>query len=179
MKPTDELTQLATRAHLLEFIAREWLSAIRDRTSIALMILDVDFFERFNDTHGHDAGDACLRRIAAVIDARIRRSSDLVARYGGEEFAVVLAGAEEAGALGVAHWIRAEIEKQQIPHGASSVCDYVTVSIGIGVFAPKAGDSSERLIAGADAALYRAKELGRNAVIANSSGEPHDLAQGV
>ena len=83
----------------------------------------------------------------------MKRPSDLVARYGGEEFAVVLAGAEEAGALSVAHWIRGEVEKQAIPHGASSVSDYVTVSIGVAAVAPIDGGSPERLIAAADAAL--------------------------
>ena len=138
---------------------------MRDGTSIALLMLDVDFFKRYNDTRGHLAGDECLRRVAGVIAARVQRASDVAARYGGEEFAVVLAGAEEEGALSVAQWIRGKIEAQLIPHGASSVSDYVTVSIGVAVMAPALGGSPERLIANADAALSRAKELGRNAVI--------------
>ena len=138
---------------------------MRDGTSIALLMLDVDFFKSYNDTRGHLAGDECLRRVAGVIAARVKRASDLAARYGGEEFAVVLAGAEEEGALSVAQWIRGQIEAQLIPHGASTVSDYVTVSIGVGAMAPALGGSPERLIANADAALYRAKELGRNAVI--------------
>lgn len=166
---TDALTHLPNRRRFSEFIEQEWQRATRDRTSIALLMLDVDFFKRFNDTRGHQAGDECLRRVAAVIGGRVKRSSDLAARYGGEEFAVVLSGAEEEGALSVAHWIRAEIERQAIPHGASSVSEYVTISIGVSVMTPVAGSSPEQLIEEADTALYRAKELGRNAVIAGSA----------
>jgi diguanylate cyclase (GGDEF)-like protein len=166
---TDELTRLANRRRFSEFLDQEWHRATRDHTSIALLMLDVDFFKTFNDTHGHQAGDECLRRVAAVIGGRVKRSSDLAARYGGEEFAVVLSGAEEEGAVSVAHWIRHEIENQQIAHGASRVSDYVTVSIGVAIAAPRGGVSAASLIADADAALYRAKELGRNAVVAGSA----------
>ena len=167
----DELTQLANRRRFVEFLEQEWQQGILERTSVALLMLDVDFFDGFNDTHGRQAGDDCLRRVAAVLTGRIKRSSDLVARYGGEEFAVILAGAQEDGALGVAHWLRERIEAQLIPHGASRVSDYVTVSIGVAAVAPADGGSPERLIAAADASLFRAKELGRNAVIgATSSG---------
>lgn len=163
---TDELTQLANRARFSQFLEQEWQHARCDRTSIALLMLDVDFFRSFNDRHGPQAGDECLRRVAAVIGGRVKRASDIAARYGGGEFAVILAGAEEAGALSVAQWIREKIEGQLIPHGASSVNDHVTVSIGVAIAAPRADGSPERLIAAAVAALHRAKELGRNAVIA-------------
>ena len=170
---TDELTQLANRRQFTDFLEQEWGRAMSDGTSIAVLMLDVDFFRRYNDTRGKPAGDECLRRVAGIIAARVKRASDLVARYGGEEFAVVLSGAEEAGALGVAHWIRGQVEGQSIPHGASSVSDYVTVSIGVGVMAPALGGGSPvRLIADADAALSRAKELGRNAVIGVTASGP-------
>jgi two-component system cell cycle response regulator len=169
----DPLTQLANRRRFLAFLEQEWHFGIRERTSLALLMLDVDFFERFNDAHGGPAGDDCLRRVAAVLTGRVKRTSDLVARYGGEEFAVILAGAEEAGALSVAHWIRGAVERQAIPHGASSVSDYVTVSIGVAAVAPVDGGSPERLIAAADAALLRAKELGRNAVTTGAGTGAH------
>jgi len=172
----DELTQLANRRRFSQFLEQEWLQGIRDQTPIALLMLDIDFFKGFNDTHGHQAGDDCLRRVAAVLSGRVKRASDIAARYGGEEFAVVLAGAEEAGALSVAHWIRGEVENQAIPHGASTVSDYVTVSIGVAAVAPIDGGSPERLIAAADAALYRAKELGRNAVTAGAGTGAHFAA---
>jgi len=165
----DALTGLASRRRFSEFLDQEWQRATRDHTSVALLMLDVDFFKRFNDTRGHQAGDECLRRVAAVLAGRVKRSSDLAARYGGEEFAVVLSGAEVEGALSVAHWIRAEIEAQQIPHGGSPVSEFVTVSIGVAVMAPPGPGSAELLIAAADAALSSAKELGRNAVVAGSA----------
>jgi diguanylate cyclase (GGDEF)-like protein len=136
------------------------------------LLFDVDFLRRLNNTRGHEAGDDCLRRIAAVIAGRVKRVSDISARYGGDEFGVMLACAEEPGALSVAQWIRAEIETQQIPHGASSVSDYVTVSVGVAVVTPFAGMGVDSLVAGAEEALGRAKELGRNAVIASSTAAP-------
>jgi diguanylate cyclase (GGDEF)-like protein len=166
---TDDLTSLPNRRRFTEFLEQEWQLASRDESPVALLMIDVDFFKRYNDSHGHLAGDECLRRVAAVIAGRVKRTSDLAARYGGEEFAVVLAGADEGGARGVAEWIRAEVERQQIPHGDSSVSDYVTVSVGLAVAAPCLGARLESLVAAADAALYRAKELGRNAVIAGSA----------
>ena len=169
---TDALTGLANRRRFSEFLDHEFQRAAREHAPFALLMLDVDFFKRFNDTRGHQAGDECLRRVAAVIGGRIKRSSDLAARYGGEEFAVILSGADEDGATSVARFIRAEIEKQQIAHGASSVSDYVTVSIGVAIAAPAAGGSPERLMAEADAALYRAKALGRNTVAASSTATP-------
>jgi diguanylate cyclase (GGDEF)-like protein len=175
----DELTQLATRQRFGEFLELEWRRATAGTTSVALLMLDVDFFKPYNDTRGRLAGDECLRRVARVIAGRVRRPSDLVARYGGEEFAVILAGAEEAGALGVAHWIRARIEDQSIPHGASSVSEYVTVSIGVGVMVPALGGSPERLIADAGSALSRAKELGRNAVIGVTAGGSPAASPGI
>ena len=150
----------------MEFLGQEWQRGIHDQASIALLMIDVDFFKHFNDTRGQQAGDDCLRRVADVISGRIKRASDLSARHGGEEFAVILSGAEQEGALSVAHWIRGEVERQQIPHGMSAVSNYVTVSIGVAVTAPVGGVPPESLILAADAALSRAKELGRNAVIA-------------
>ena len=172
MTTTDALTQLATRQRFSEFLDQEWDRAIRDGTPVALLIVDVDSLRGLNDARGLEAGDDCLRRIAAVIAGRVRRASDISARHGGDEFAVMLACAEEPGALSVAEWIRAEVEKQQIPHGASSVSDYVTVSVGVAAVTPHAGLGVDSLVAGAEEALGRAKELGRNAVIASSAAAP-------
>ena len=169
----DELTQLANRQHFSEFLEAEWHLGVREQSSLALLMLDVDFLKRFNQTHGRPAGDECLRRVAAVLTARVKRPSDLVARYGGASFAVILAGAQEAGALSVAHWIRGEVETQAIPHGASSVSDYVTVSIGVASVLPVDGGLPENLISAAGAALERAKELGRNAVTTGSGTGAH------
>jgi diguanylate cyclase (GGDEF)-like protein len=147
-------------------LEQEWQRATRERIPLGMLMLDVDCFKRYNDTYGHQAGDSCLQRVAAVLASRARRPSDLAARYGGEEFAVVLPGADEAGVMAVGEWIRAEVERQRIPHGASLAGDVVTVSVGAAVARPAPGAEPAALVAAADAALYRAKEGGRNAVIA-------------
>lgn len=165
----DGLTGLASRRRFVQFLGQDWRRADDEQSSIAIILLDVDFFDLYNSTLGRDAGDACLRRIAGVIAGRVKRSSDLVARLAGDRFVAVLAGADHAGVLGVAEWLRAEIESHMIPHGASSVSDYVTVSVGFAVMTPRAGARAELLVASAEAALAVAKELGRNAVVPGSS----------
>ena len=164
----DELTQLANRRRFSEVLEQEWQRAIREGASLGLLMMDVDSFKPYNDTYGHQAGDAALQRVGAVLLSRVRRPSDLAARYGGEEFAVVLPGTDEAGALTVGEWIRAEVERQRMPHGASRASDVVTVSVGAAVVTPTAGMPVASLVAAADAALYRAKESGRNMVIAGT-----------
>ena len=166
---TDALTGLASRRRFVQFLGQDWRRAGDEQSSIAVIILDVDFFDRYNTTLGREAGDACLKRVAGVIAGRVKRSTDLVARYDADRFVVVLAGAEEAGVMGVAEWLRAEIESHMIPHGASSVSDYVTVSVGFAVITPRAGARADVLVASAEKALAVAKELGRNAVVAASS----------
>lgn len=166
---TDALTGLASRRRFAEFLGQDWRRAGDEQSSIAVLLIDVDFFDAYNSSHGREAGDACLLRIAGVIAGRIKRSSDLVARYAEDRFAVVLAGADEAGVQGVAEWLRGEVESHMIPHGASRVSDYVTVSVGFAVITPRADAREDVLVASADGALARAKELGRNAVVAASS----------
>jgi two-component system chemotaxis family response regulator WspR len=164
---TDELTRIANRRHFAEFLQREWTRARRARSSLALLMLDVDFFKRFNDTYGHQTGDACLRRVAGVLQASVNRPADLPARYGGEEFTVVLGTTGRRGALAIAESIRRDVEGLQIPHEASPVSSFVTVSIGVAVADPDAdGGTPELLIFTSDEALYRAKENGRNTVVA-------------
>ena len=124
---TDALTQLATRQRFSEFLDQEWDRAILDGTPVALLIFDVDSLQRLNDARGLEAGDDCLRRIAAVIAGRVRRVSDISARYGGDEFAVMLACAEEPGALSVARVdprrdreaadSARRVERQRLRHG--------------------------------------------------------------
>ena len=165
----DAPTGLASRRRFTEFLGQAWRRAGDEQSSIAVMLLDVDFFASYNSILGRDAGDDCLRRVAGVIAGRIKRSSDLVARYEADCFGVVLAGAEEAGVMGVAEWLRREIESRMMPHAASSVSEYVTVSVGFAVVTPWADARAEVLVVSAEAALRRAKELGRNAVVAGSS----------
>ncbi len=130
------------------------------KTPLALMMIDVDYFKRYNDRYGHQAGDECLSSVAQVLKMAVRAEGDLVARYGGEEFVVVLPGVSLAHATAIAERIQQKIREAGLPHAASAVASEVTVSIGI-----VASDGTvpiETLIARADRALYQAKNKGRN-----------------
>ena len=127
-------------------------------------MIDVDFFKKFNDQYGHQAGDDCLRLIAKTIQCSVRRAGDLVARYGGEEFIVLLVNSSIEKATIVAEKIRKQIEKLDIPHNKSDCADTVTISLGVSSSIPLLESSANRLIQLADQALYQAKRLGRNCV---------------
>ena len=149
----DALTGTANRRALNAYLAAIW----QQKTPLALMMIDVDYFKRYNDRYGHQAGDECLSSVAQVA---VRAEGDLVARYGGEEFVVVLPGVSLAHATAIAERIQQKIREAGLPHAASAVASEVTVSIGI-----VASDGTvpiETLIARADSALYQAKNKGRN-----------------
>ena len=133
---------------------------------LSLIFCDVDDFKAFNDTYGHQTGDNCLRSVARVLSSEIKRPADLAARYGGEEFAVILPNTSAEGAFHQAESFRSAIETLLMPHAGSSTGDYVTVSFGVATFVPGDDAAPEDLIAKADEALYKAKESGRNKVVA-------------
>ena len=152
----DALTGTANRRALNAYLAAIW----QQKTPLALMMIDVDYFKRYNDRYGHQAGDECLSSVAQVLKMAVRAEGDLVARYGGEEFVVVLPGVSLAHATAIAERIQQKIREAGLPHAASAVASEVTVSIGI-----VASDGTvpiETLIARADSALYQAKNKGRN-----------------
>ena len=160
----DGLTGIANRRCFDEMLEQEHRRAARESVPLALLLIDVDRFKAFNDTSGHMAGDACLRRIAAELHTHPRRPADLVARYGGEEFAFLLPGTDGAGALARAETMRLAIRDLAIAHGCSPA-GVVTISIGVSVIWPQPGqDLAPTLIDVADTALYRAKAAGRNRV---------------
>ncbi|MBL8677532.1 MAG: diguanylate cyclase [Myxococcales bacterium] len=166
---TDELTRLANRRAFQAAISRECHRAA-STGAISVLVIDIDYFKKLNDTYGHPMGDACLQSVAEAIAQSVSRPEDLCARIGGEEFAALLAGTEEAEARSVAERIRAAVIARAWPHGASPVAPHVTVSIGVAV-RPKQSPTRERgaptpaaLVALADEALYRAKANGRNCV---------------
>jgi diguanylate cyclase (GGDEF)-like protein/PAS domain S-box-containing protein len=156
----DALTGLANRRVFDEWLEREWNRAVRKGESLALIMVDVDHFKAFNDTHGHQRGDDCLRLVADALKACTRRSGDLVARYGGEEFVVILPETRSGGAREVAEAMRAAVEEVTVDGKQPAV----TVSLGVSCQKASEGPHPATLIDAADRALYKAKELGGNRV---------------
>lgn len=161
MSATDELTGLANRRRFDEAMASEWGRAQRSGMPLALAMIDVDWFKKYNDHYGHQAGDDCLRQVATVLAHHARRAGDLVARYGGEEFAVIMPSTSLEQALEVARDLCRAIADAGIPHSRSPG-GAVSISLGVASFVPHKDVQIEDLLREADLALYRAKELGRN-----------------
>ena len=162
----DGLTSLANRRSFDETLKIEWRRATRDSKAFSLLMIDVDYFKRYNDVYGHVGGDECLKLVAGAMASEMLRASDSVARYGGEEFAVILPGTTLHGAIKVGERIRAAVEQIGLPHAGSDAADHVTVSIGAATAIATPEDDAAQLVAAADAALYRAKKEGRNRVVA-------------
>ncbi|PLX77534.1 MAG: diguanylate cyclase response regulator [Desulfuromonas sp.] len=159
---TDSLTGLANRRYFNEFVLREWRRAIRDKTVLAILMIDIDHFKSYNDSKGHLAGDVCLQRVAMALQRPIKRPADLLARYGGEEFVAVLPETGLEGAQQLADDMHKEIRGMALPHQASATADTITVSIGVAVMDPQSKMTVEQVLDKADQALYRAKLAGRN-----------------
>ncbi|AFZ25473.1 diguanylate cyclase (GGDEF) domain-containing protein [Cylindrospermum stagnale PCC 7417] len=164
----DGLTGVANRRKFDEFFGLEWQQLFREKLPLSLLLCDVDFFKKYNDTYGHLAGDHCLQQVAKTIALSVKHPADLVARYGGEEFAVILSNTNSNGAMYVAEVIRKEVHNLQIPHAQSRVDEYVTLSIGVTTIVPNLDISPDTLIAIADKALYAAKAQGRNRIVAEN-----------
>jgi len=162
----DSLTEVANRRFFNETLLGEWRRAVREKRSLAILMIDVDHFKRFNDHYGHLQGDECLQEVAQALMTAVRRGGDLVARYGGEEFGVVLPNAGEE-AMSVAERCRAAVEELKIAHAQSGGIGHVTVSIGMSSVVPNGSMAPEDLLDSADKALYSAKDAGRNQVLYN------------
>ncbi len=164
----DGLTQIANRRRFDSFLSQTWRLMLRQKQEISVIMCDVDYFKRYNDTYGHQAGDACLQRIAEVLQMTANRAGDLVARYGGEEFAIILSDTDEFGARSLCHNLRWAVSELEIPHSGSDVSPYVTLSIGTCTLFPSLQILPESLVAMADKALYAAKRQGRNQAVHSS-----------
>ena len=168
---TDAVTGIANRRRLDEYLEKEWVSSQQEKKHISVLMIDVDHFKHYNDRYGHLAGDRCLREVTSAIASVARRPADFVGRYGGEEFVVVLPDTEAAGARQIAERIRSAVEQEQIPHEGNPH-RVVTVSIGCNAMLPLEGDQSAQLLEGADAAMYIAKQKGRNCVRVDGDEAP-------
>jgi diguanylate cyclase (GGDEF)-like protein len=158
----DILTQTFNRRHFDQLLAQEWQRLRRDKQPIAVVLADIDFFQEYNDHHGHLRGDNCLKQVAGAIIEATQRSSDVVARYGGEEFAILLPHTDLAGMILLTERIQVNLARLKIQHPGSIVSEYVTLSFGLATCMPSLGASFADLLTAADRAMYRAKEQGRN-----------------
>lgn len=172
----DGLTGVANRRAFDTALDLEWRRACRSGEPLALLLLDVDYFKRFNDGYGHQAGDDCLRAVAATLAAWARRPGELAARYGGEEFALLLPACDRQQAADLAEAIRQAVAELDIPHATSEAAPHVTVSVGVATMATVCGAAPcppgtpchlvpADLIKAADSGLYEAKRTGRNRVV--------------
>ncbi len=160
---TDSLTGVPNRRSFNQRLAAEWRRGVRRNSSVALMLIDIDFFKPFNDTYGHVAGDAALQQVANALSSCLSRSEDLFARYGGEEFVAILPDTPLAGALNIAERMREAVFDLGIAH-SGSLLRRLTISAGVACKAAVRGTNPESLIEAADDALYQAKRTGRNRV---------------
>jgi len=161
---TDPLTGLANRRHFDQTLASEWDRAAREEHPLAVIMIDIDHFKAFNDSRGHAAGDDCLKAVAQALRGHCARPGDLVCRWGGEEFAVILPGTAALGAGHVARELVEVVRALGLEHGKSDVSPCVTISAGSASALPADDGSAADLVKKADAALYAAKQSGRNRV---------------
>ncbi len=185
----DSLTGLANRRYLNEWMAHEWNRAQRQRQPLVIMMVDIDFFKRYNDQLGHVAGDQCLRQVAQLLKSLTHRSGELAARYGGEEFVLLFPGMDADFAKSQAQRLLERVAAEAIAHPDGGG-RYVTISIGISLCVPKPTMSVDQLLRQADTALYQAKSNGRNRYeffrdalwesmsSASSNKKPHDESRG-
>ncbi|MCM0649075.1 diguanylate cyclase [Clostridium swellfunianum] len=158
----DGLTGLNNRRSFDEYLEKEWKRSYREGKPISLILIDIDYFKRYNDTYGHQYGDAALKKVASEIDNLLMRPGDFAARYGGEEFAVILPNTDESGAEYIAEILRTGIKSLKIPNKSSKVDNFITISLGVTTMIPRKHSNLNELIGKADKALYMAKQQGRD-----------------
>lgn len=161
----DGLTGIPNRRSFDQHVRAEWQRAIRSGSELSLLLVDIDHFKQYNDTYGHQAGDACLTLVAKALSSSVHRPGDQVARYGGEEFVCVLPSTNIEGAELIGATLREAVNFLKIPHKSSSVCGHVTISVGGAAIKPDQTNDIGDLISDADANLYKAKSQGRDRVI--------------
>ncbi len=165
----DGLTRIANRRRFDEYLEVEWSRMRREKKPLAIIISDIDYFKKFNDNYGHQAGDECLKKVAATIQKSISRPGDLVARYGGEEFCAILPDTTLEGAERIGEKMRQNVESLEILHEHSKAGKFVTISSGVICQIPDPDSSYKALVEKADQNLYTAKKKGRNRICADTS----------
>ena len=166
MASIDMLSGLANRRGFQSRLDFEWMKAHQTGGELSLLMIDVDHFKLYNDTYGHPEGDACLSRLGETFSSIAASTMGFACRYGGEEFCLLVPNTEADRAIGIGEMVRAAVLDLALPHATSSH-QYVTVSIGVACTRPNASQSPSDLIEAADAALYAAKNRGRNMVVAH------------
>jgi len=159
---TDGLTGIANRRYFNDVFLAEWRRACREKGSMGLIMMDIDYFKAFNDHYGHLAGDECLTSVAGALKSVVQRPRDFVARYGGEEFVALLPSVHKEGLKIVAQRMQAAVADLGIEHSASNAKNTVSLSMGLAWCEPESGWQLEQLIAAADEALYTSKDNGRD-----------------
>jgi diguanylate cyclase (GGDEF)-like protein/PAS domain S-box-containing protein len=161
----DGLTGVANRRYFDKTLEKEWSNSLSSNFPLTLLMLDIDYFKKYNDTYGHVTGDFCLQMIAQAINNQITDDSDYTfCRYGGEEFALILPLIQTEAGLNIARHIQETIQALKIPHISSEIADIVTLSIGIATMVPTSSQNPQELIQMADSALYLSKTKGRNTI---------------
>jgi two-component system cell cycle response regulator len=163
----DGLTKVYNRKHFDDLFSKEFAFASRHGTPLALLFIDLDFFKKVNDSHGHPAGDYVLAEVSGVLSSAVR-AEDLVARFGGEEFCVLCRGTDTTGARDLGERLRVEIEQRRLVYGMKVIP--VTISVGVAAMPDKSITQATGLLAAADKALYEAKRAGRNRVVVAAPG---------
>jgi diguanylate cyclase (GGDEF)-like protein len=164
MANQDGLTGLANRRYLNQVLSQEIKRAVRSKQALTVIMIDIDYFKRFNDQFGHLAGDEVLQQVAKLLQGAVNRAGDMVARYGGEEFCIILPNTEPTGGMEIAEGLRRAVIEAEIPHVGGLASPWVTISLGVSGRIPSPSESVESAIQQADAALYQAKAEGRNRV---------------
>ncbi|MBT9312966.1 GGDEF domain-containing response regulator [Leptothoe kymatousa] len=162
---TDSLTGIANRYGFEQCLEREWDHAYRSQRSLALIMLDLDYFKQFNDGYGHIQGDSCLRQVAQTLQSHLENFQGMVARYGGEEFVAILPDTSVQSAVQVAETLRISIQALAIRHPNSAISRWVTASLGVAAAVPTAKDVAADLVHEADQALYCSKKQGRDRIV--------------
>ena len=164
----DELTTLYNRRHFNQLMDKEFKRAIRHKSKLTFMMVDVDNFKLYNDTYGHSMGDDVLRSVSFTLKNTLKRSEDTAFRLGGEEFGVLLVAVSKEDADKVGETLIGAIEDLEIEHSKNSASQYVTASMGIVTMIPTLNDSVDKLVIKADELLYKAKQNGRNRVVSTT-----------